>query len=166
MAEKKTKKAKKVELIDRVKQVEKFVKELFDLIGTKALFSVEEDKENDTIMVNIETETDRGLLIGRHGDNIFALQSVIALALKQKNDEWTRVVVNVGDWRNKQEERLLDLANQTAARVKATGESQSLYNLLPAERRIVHLELAKDPEIVSESQGEGRDRFMVVSLKK
>ena len=74
--------------------------------------------------------------------------------------------MNVADWREKEQGRLQNLAEITAERVKETGESQSLYNLTSAQRRIVHLELSKNKNVETESLGEGKDRYLIVNLKK
>jgi len=80
--------------------------------------------------------------------------------------EWVRITVNVGDYQEKQELRLKELATQTSERAKETKEPQYLYNLTPNQRRIIHLTLSEDKEIETESQGEGKERFLIVRVKK
>lgn len=160
---KEVKTAKQVNVVDTVSDI---TKELLNLMGSKADFGVEEDKENEAIVVNIKTEEETGLLIGHHGDTLASLQAALGMIVKQKTGEWVRIVVNVGDWREKQETHLRELADEAAERVKQTGHPQPIYNLTPAQRRIVHMELSKNPEITSESTGEGEERYLVVSPKK
>jgi spoIIIJ-associated protein len=74
-------------------------------------------------------------------------------------------VVNVGDYMQKQEEQLRDLAAATAERARETGDPQLLYNLNPSQRRIIHMALSEE-DVETVSEGEGRDRHLVVSLKK
>ena len=62
--------------------------------------------------------------------------------------------------------RLEELADQVAKRAKSSGEPQSLFNLTPAQRRIVHMTLAEDLEIKTESVGEGKERYLLVSPEK
>ena len=76
------------------------------------------------------------------------------------------MVGNVGDWREKQEEHLRILAKEAAERAKETGNPQPIYNLTPSQRRIVHMELTNDKEVVTESTGEGDERYLVISPKK
>ena len=147
-------------------KIEKEANKLLELMGTKAKATASEDKENDAILVNIETEEERGLLIGHHGETIDALQTALGMIARQEEGEWKRVIVNVGDWRERQEEQLVKLASEVAERAKLTGEPQPLYNLTPAQRRIVHLELSKDDEVETESTGEGNERYLVVKPKK
>lgn len=146
--------------------IEKKVTELFELIGINSKVEVLYDSEENTASINIEGGNETGLLIGHHGQTISSLQSVISLMVKQEVGEWVRIIVNVGDYREKQEEHLVRLANETLERARQTGEPQPIYNLTPAQRRIVHMELSKNDDVVSESTGEGDERYLVVSLKK
>lgn len=151
---------------DLNKTIEKKVTELFELIGLNSNVEVLYDSEENTASINIEGGNETGLLIGHHGQTIGSLQSVISLMVKQEVGEWVRIIVNVGDYREKQEEHLVRLANETLERARQTGEPQPIYNLTPAQRRVVHMELSKNDDVVSESTGEGDERYLVVSLKK
>ncbi len=151
---------------DLNKTIEKKVTELFELIGINSKVEVLYDSEENTASINIEGGNETGLLIGHHGQTIGSLQSVISLMVKQEVGEWVRIIVNVGDYREKQEEHLIRLANETLERARQTGEPQPIYNLTPAQRRVVHMELSKNDDVVSESTGEGDERYLVVSLKK
>ena len=163
MAAKKSKSKTKVNKLELIKEI---TKELLKLMGTDAKADFVIDEENDAIVINLETEEEAGLLIGNRGDTLNSIQSIIGMIFRQKTGEWQRVIVNISNWREKQEERLVGLAEQSAERAKETGEPQSLYNLNAAQRRIVHLTLSKDKEIETESQGEGKERYLVVRLKK
>lgn len=145
--------------------VEKLAKELLSLMGTKAKVNVSEDKQNQTVKVDLDTDSETGLLIGNRGETISAIQVVLGMIIRQEVGEWIRIVVDVGDWREKQEEQLRELAQQAAERVKQTGEPQSLYNLNPNQRRIIHLVLSDDSDIETQSVGEDADRYLVVDLK-
>lgn len=143
--------------------LESSAKELFSLMGVSAEIVVEE-KEEGTFEINVESPEQTGLLIGNKGETLLAIQNILSQMVKQETGEWVRIVVNIGDWREKQENYLKDLAEQTALRVKETGEPQYLYNLTSAQRRIVHMELSNNKEIKTESQGEGSERCLVVAL--
>src|SRR3972149_1082049 len=156
--------AKKKETNTEVAQ--KLSEELLTLMGVDAKIEVSEDKENQALVINISSDNETGLLIGRHGQTLLSFQAAIGMMLKQKLGEWIRVIVNVGDWRQKEEEHLKDLAESTAERVRTTGEPQPIYNLTPSQRRIVHLTLSEDPELSTESEGEGEERYLVVKKKE
>ena len=146
--------------------LEELSKELFSLMGVKVDVRVDKDEENDALLINLEVDEERGLLIGKKGETINALQIVLGTMLKQSLGEWKRVLVNIGDWREKQEEYLKNLALQAVERVRSTGESQKLYNLNAAQRRIVHMVLSEEKEVVTESEGEGIERCLVVKSAK
>jgi spoIIIJ-associated protein len=151
---------------DKVKILQDLTDKLLELMTSKAKASVEYDKENENFVVNIDAGDETGLLIGKKGETLLSIQTVLSVLLKQKTGEWNRVVANVGDYREKEESYLKDLAASTAQRVIETKEPQSLYNLKAWQRRVVHMALSENKEVVTESQGEGDDRFLVVNVKK
>lgn len=146
------------------KTVEDLARNLIALIDPKIKVSVNE-LQDEVYEVNLETVDETGLLIGFRGENIIAIQTVLGIMLKNITGEWVRVVVNVGDYRQKQEQKLFELAEQTAERALETKEAQPIYNLSSAQRRIIHLHLSERSDVVTESQGEEPDRFLVVKAK-
>lgn len=148
------------------KVLQRLTEELLSLMTTKATVEVSFDEENQVFNVNIDAGDETGLLIGKKGETLTSIQTILGFLLKKETGEWGRVVVNVGDYRQKEEDYLKNLAASTAQRVKETGEPQSLYNLKPWQRRVVHLALSEDSDIVTESQGEGEERYLIVKLKK
>jgi spoIIIJ-associated protein len=149
-----------------VKILQKLTDELFSLMSTKAKAEVSYDKENEAFVVNVEAGDETGLLIGKKGETLLGIQTVLGFLLKQKVGEWSRVLVNVGDYREKEEGYLKDLASSTAQRAKETGEPQNLYNLKSWQRRVIHLVLSENKDITTESEGEGEDRYLIVKSKK
>ncbi len=139
---------------------------LLELMGSTAKVEVVEDKETEAVLVNLETDEETGLLIGRQGETLMAIQTILGMMARKNFNEWVRIVVNVGDYQEKQEARLKELAAQTAVRAKETEEPQYLYNLTPNQRRIIHLTLSEDKELETESQGEGVERFLIIRTKK
>lgn len=158
-------KGKETSLKEKVPFVQKLVDKLLDLMGTKAKAVASEDKENEAVRVNIETDDEAGLLIGRHGETLDALQVILGMMVFQESKEWTRIIVNVGDWREKQEDQLKSLALQAAERARETGEPQTLFNLNASQRRIVHMVLTEEKDIETESSGEGKERYLVIKQK-
>lgn len=149
-----------------IETLKKLSEELLLLMSVDgAKLEVDYDKENEAYVVNIEAEDETGLLIGKKGETLASLQLILGVLLKQKVGEWSRVVVNVGDYREKEESYLRNLAQATAERAKETGQPQSLYNLKPWQRRVVHMALSEDSEVLTESMGEGEERYLVVKTK-
>lgn len=122
------------------------------------------DKENDVYNVQIETE-DAGILIGKRGETLNSLQLVLNQIVYTKTKENTRIVVNIGDWRQKREEVLKKLAETAVFKVHETGEPQHIWDLTNTERRFLHIFLSDDATVTTESEGEGRDRHLVVKPK-
>ncbi len=161
----KEKNDKKIDTKKVVEMIKETTEEFVELLGVDVQVEVAHDKQQDAFIVNFKTEDEAGLLIGNRGETINAIQLVLGIIASRKVGEWVRVLVNVADWREKEEKRLEDLANQAAERALATGQPQPLYQLKPAQRRIVHMFLSKNNEVETESQGEGVERYLVVLPK-
>lgn len=149
-----------------IETLKKLAEELFDLMGTKVTLSVSWDKDNEAYDVEVDAGDETGLLIGRKGETLTSIQTILGFLLKQKTGEWARVLVNVGDYREKEEDYLKNLAESAAQRALETGEPQSLYNLKPGQRRIIHMYLGENKDVETESLGEGLDRYLVVKPRK
>ena len=145
--------------------LKKIVEKLLPLMYTKATAEVSFDKENEAYVVNVDAGDETGLMIGKKGETLDSIQTILGVMLKQETGEWNRVVVNVGDYREKEEDYLKSLAESTAQQAIETGEPQSLYNLKPWQRRVVHMHLAERADVISESMGEGEERYLVVKAK-
>lgn len=148
-----------------VKKFGDLAKELISLMGVEGDVETEWDEANNAVKVKINSK-DSGLLIGRHGGTIEALQVIIAAMGQKAAGKWVRVVCNVGDYRERREETLVQVAVNTAKKAKFSGEAQILENLLPAERRIVHMALAEDKELETFSEGEGEERRLIIKPKQ
>lgn len=124
------------------------------------------DKQDEnTYRVNIESE-EPSLLIGHHGDNIQALQNVLKLIIWKKHDGKTNVILDVDDYRKRQEENVIDMAERKVATLKQTQEPQSLPPMSAYFRRLVHLHIAeKHQDVTTESVGEGDFRYLQVKPK-
>ena len=151
---------------NNVKILQKLADELLSLMATKAKAEVSYDKDNEVFNVNIDAGDETGLLIGKKGETLLGIQTILGFLLKQKIGEWNRLLVNVGDYREKEESYLKDLAASTAQRAKETGEPQNLYNLKAWQRRVIHLTLSEDKSITTESEGEGEERYLIIKPKK
>lgn len=126
---------------------------------------VVQEKDNETILVDVNTPQ-APILIGRHGETLSAFQAMIAQILYRSNKEGKKIVVDCGGWRGKQEDILRNMAVDSAQRALETGKPQRLFNLRPDERRIIHMALADHPGVLTESEGEGKDRHVIVAPKK
>jgi len=103
-----------------------------------------------------------GALIGRKGERLSALQHLVNLMLSKQMGEWTRVLVDVEDYRGRRERQLRDLATRAAARVVETGRMLQLEPMPALERRWVHLALRERSDVATQSVGEEPNRRVVV----
>jgi spoIIIJ-associated protein len=104
-----------------------------------------------------------GVLIGRRGDNLSALQFVVNLILSRGRRQWPRVVVDVENYRSRREESLRSLADRMAFRVTRTGRAFTLEAMPASDRRIIHLSLRERTEVETYSIGEGPSRRVVIA---
>lgn len=141
------------------KTTEQIIKDLFDAVGVTDTFEVSESEESIDVVINSE---DPGLIIGHHGDTLDALQLVISLMVAKNNGEYKRVSVEVGDYKKNRSDYLENLAAQTKDRALSENREIFLPNLKPWERRVVHMHLQEDADVISESVGEGKERTLVV----
>jgi spoIIIJ-associated protein len=138
----------------------KLTKELFKHLEVSVKTTISKDKEG-VFKVQLEAE-DPGILIGYHGETLASLQLILAMMVYRHSGEWARVLVNVGDYRERRQESLEKMALSAAQKVKFSGEPQPLPYMNSAERRLIHLALSSDDEVVTESEGEGYRRRVVV----
>jgi spoIIIJ-associated protein len=109
---------------------------------------------------------DMGVVIGKHGSTINALQYLVGLIAHKRVGERVRVVVDAEGYRGRREQTLIELARSYADRVKESGQEAVLDALQSYERRIIHTALADDPDVITYSEGEEPDRRVVISPRQ
>ncbi len=105
---------------------------------------------------------DSGLLIGRRGQTLQALQFLVNLIVRKEYGEEVRVVLDVESYRARREASLRDMAVKVATRVVQTSRSITLEPMPPADRRIVHTSLSEHSGVTTESTGEGDNRKVTI----
>lgn len=144
------------------KIIQETTEELLKNLKIKTEVKIEE--KEGTFYVQIETP-DTGILIGYHGETLASFQLILSLIIYKKLGNWARLVVNIGDWRERREETLRQMAQQAAEKVIATGEAIILPYLSSFERRIIHLALVDHPQVTTISEGEGEERKLIIKPK-
>lgn len=129
--------------------------------------NVEILKREKEFFFQISCEEDYSLLIGRRGETLDSIQYLVRLvANKTKNDaEFSKISLNIGNYREKRETTLKDIAHRTAAKVKKYGRSIALDPMNPYERRIIHTEVATIEDVTSYSVGADADRKVIIALE-
>jgi spoIIIJ-associated protein len=106
---------------------------------------------------------DLGLLIGRRGQTLASLQYLLNLMVSKQTSKKVAFGVDVDGYRRRREETLVSLAKRTASRVRSTGRSVTLEPMPPNERRIIHITLQDDPNVMTVSIGEGEGRKVAIT---
>lgn len=135
---------------------------VFPIVGEVPL---EVSLADDRVQVRVDCE-DTGLLIGREGQNLAAVQYLAARMVTRAMGAQVRVQVDAGDYRSRQDSHLQELAFSLAEKVRATGKSQSTRPLSAYQRRVIHLTLQEDPDVQTRSSGEGALKRVVVQRRK
>ena len=144
------------------KKKETAIKKFFKTLNIETDFEMSEDDE--TIKIVLKTE-DTGIVIGYHGETLEALQLILSLILAKEEGEFKRVSLEVGDYKKNRSEWLEKIALDAKENALSQNEAVYLPDLKSWERRIIHLLLQNDKEVISESSGEGKDRVLVIRPK-
>lgn len=107
-----------------------------------------------------------GVLIGRHGENLIALQQLVSLITSRRSGRIVYVAIDIEGYRRRREQQLREIALRVAGRVRATSQAVTLEPMLAYERRIVHLALQDDRDVRTESVGVDPNRRVVVLPKR
>ena len=121
---------------------------------------------NDLVRITLTDVEDPGLLIGRDGQTLASLQYLITRMLCNRMNALLRVQIDAGDYRERQDERLREMALQLAEKVKAGGRPQVTRPLSSYHRRVIHLTLQNDPLVQTHSKGEGEMKRVMVARRK
>jgi spoIIIJ-associated protein len=121
----------------------------------------------DPLTLNIQGINENlGLLIGRRGETLSALQLLVSLIVGHRTKHRMRIIIDAENYRERREENLRSLALRVAQQVRNYRRSIALEAMPPHERRIVHIALSDSKDISTESIGEGDARRVVISLKR
>lgn len=115
----------------------------------------------EKIILNIEGDNS-GLLIGKRGQNIDALQYILNKAINKLNNGHKMIMIDSGEYRKRREEFLLGLAERIREKVKKTMKPVSIGHMNAHDRRLIHLVLQEDESLITQSRGEGKFRKIVI----
>ncbi|HXH26519.1 MAG TPA: R3H domain-containing nucleic acid-binding protein [Candidatus Acidoferrum sp.] len=106
-----------------------------------------------------------GFLIGQRGDTLRSLQYILSMVLNNKQAELTRVNIDVANYKHHRAERLAEQVRKWCEQITKTGKEMSLEPMNPADRRVAHGVVGEFGQLTSHSEGEGRDRHLIISKK-
>lgn len=150
------------ELEEQADAVADFVEELLERMGIDAIAEPVTHRGHVYVDIVEGPEDDMALLIGRHGQTLDAIQELARTSVGRRLDDRIRVLVDVGDYRKRQEDRLIEHAREVADRVRSSGEEERLDPMNAYERKLVHDVVAEYEELESVSEGVDPERFVVV----
>jgi spoIIIJ-associated protein len=155
----------KVRVTLKETDADKAVDFLLDILDKMELNAgVEFFYEDGTLKIEINGE-DLGVLIGRRGETLDALQYLVSLVYNKDREDYVRVQIDTGNYRQKREEILVKLAQRIAGKVQKYKKSITLEPMNPYERRIIHASLQNYQDIQTYSIGEEPNRKVVVAYK-
>lgn len=140
-----------------------FLEDIFDKFGVKATCNTTFEHRNLNVVLEGK---DMGILIGRRGQTLDAIQYLTSLVVNKKSDEYIRVVIDTENYREKREVTLKELAFKLAKKVERTRKKVVLEPMNPYERRIIHATLQNHKKVYTYSEGEEPFRKVVIDLKK
>lgn len=155
-----------LELVDEdFKDVEHVAEYLIDVLASYLVdANIEVEDRGRTVIYNIQTEK-KGLVIGKHGKIINSLEILAQIMTHQYVRPHVKVIVNVGNYRERRQETLARLARKTADQVAKSKQPVFLDPLPAAERKIIHAQLARYSYVATHSEGKEPHRYLVVSYK-
>ena len=142
----------------------KYLEDLLSFFGLNT--EVYATADEDVIELHVPSTHLNGFLIGQRGETLRSLQFMIATTLKNHDAEINRVNVDIADYKKHRYERLAEQSREWIESVRASGEPKHLDPMNAAERRIVHKTVTEYSDIETHSEGEGRDRHVVLNKKE
>ena len=152
-------------VMETAERAEKFLMDVLEAMDLKATVSLEENKEERTLDIDLAGD-DMGVLIGKRGQTLDSLQYLVSLVVNKGEDDYIRVKVDTENYRQRRKDTLENLAKNIASKVRRTGKAVTLEPMNPYERRVIHSALQNDRYVETHSEGEEPFRKVVVALKE
>lgn len=152
----------KLNLVDRVRE---FMNEMFHAMNMEVEISIEYNEEKKFMDIEL-SGNEMGILIGKRGQTLDALQHLVSLYANRGSDTFIKVKMDTENYRKRRKEALENLATNIAFKVKRYKKTVTLEPMVPYERRIIHTVLQNDRYVATKSEGEEPNRRVVIYLKK
>jgi spoIIIJ-associated protein len=147
---------------EAIQYAKKYLEDLLSFFGLNT--DVHATSEDDVIELEVPSTHLNGFLIGQRGDNMRAMQFLVSNALKNQGYAYSRVNVDIAEYKKQRADRLAKQAEDWMRTVQSSGEPMDLQPMNAADRRTIH-KVAQEFNVISESIGEGRDRHIVLKQK-
>ena len=144
------------------KAVGKILSNLIKSANLEADVYVRDEMEEGSIVFELEGK-DSGLIIGRRGETLSSIEYLVRLIASKNLDKRANVMIDVEDYKLRRKEKLVGIAKRTAEKVLKTGKRISLEPMSASDRRIIHVTLADNSNVSTQSRGEGLQRKVVIN---
>ncbi|MEG0376940.1 MAG: RNA-binding cell elongation regulator Jag/EloR, partial [Eubacterium sp.] len=144
------------------KKAEEFLLEMLEAMDIPCDITT---KEEDGVLYVELAGKDMGILIGRRGQTLDSLQYLVSLVVNKEGGNYTRVILDTENYRDKRQKTLEALADKMAGKAVRYGKKMSLEPMNPSERRIIHARLQHNDRVFTFSEGNEPYRHVVIQLK-
>lgn len=151
----------------KVAEIKNFLENLLTIIGFSDFeINIQENPQDKLMQFSLKTNSNvdySGLLIGRDGENLQALEYLLNILLRKNvEDSAWRIILDINNYRAIQEEKLREFARKIAHQVAITNQIVELPPMRARDRRIIHLEIALRSDVMTESIGENKERHIII----
>lgn len=151
-------------LEEAIQYSKKYLEDLISFFGLNIdIYATTND--NEVIELRVPSTHLNGFLIGQRGDTMRAMQQLISSALRKQGFTYSRIVVDVADYKKQRAERLAEKAKDWMEATKGSSDDYRVHPMNAADRRVVH-QVASEHGLSTESEGEGRERHVVIKAGK
>lgn len=149
---------------ESIRYAKKYLEDILSFFGLNTDVGAGSDEE--VIELNVPSTHLNGFLIGQRGDTLRSLQFLVSTTLRNKQAEIHRVNIDIAGYKKQRAERLAKQVEEWVQKVIETGEGYQVQPMNAADRRVVHQVISEHPQLETASEGEGRDRHVVIRKKK
>lgn len=151
---------------DPIEVINNFMETLLSRMNINGKVNVIKREAKLDVDIKGISDSDMGILIGKRGSTLDAIQYLLSLAVNRDREKYIRVFLDTENYRKRREETLVILAKKMASKVKSSRRSFKLEPMNPYERRIIHSTLQEDLNVETHSEGEEPYRKVVIEYKK
>ncbi len=149
---------------ESIRFAKKYLEDLLSFFGLNIDVGASQDEE--VIKLNVPSTRMNGFLIGQRGETLRSLQFLVSTTLKNREAEISRVNIDIANYKQQRADRLTKRVQEWAQEAIDNGQDKVLGSMNAADRRVVHKAITEYNQLETVSEGEGRDRHVVIKVKK
>jgi spoIIIJ-associated protein len=148
---------------ESINYAKKYLEDTLSFFGVN--IDVKASADEDVIELKVPSTHLNGFLIGHNGDTLRSLQFLVSTTLRNHDAELHRINIDIADYKAQRADRLINKIKDILAQVQESGEAYNLEPMNAADRRVVHQAVSEYPDLQTQSEGEGRERHIVITKK-